>query len=75
MFAKGNDDEKEFHLFKLIEIIDSETVKEHYEFQHPKYLHKGNKTNQYLFFNQSADRMIEVLNFQRVNIYDKSMLN
>ena len=64
-------------MFKLIENVDSHTVKEHYDFIHPKYIskEKGKKTNQMLYFNNSAERMIELLNFNRINVYDKSMTN
>ena len=39
-YVKSHNDEKEFHEFRIIEIIDDKKVKEIYQFIHPKYKEK-----------------------------------
>lgn len=53
----------EYKRFKLIEIIDETTVKEHLSFIHPVY------AAQDLYFNDKFDMMIQKLENVKVRIY------
>lgn len=63
--------EKEFYEFKLIEITSETSIKEHCTFVHPFY--KGQE--QFLYFSDTTDLMIERLANQRVFLYRKTPLN
>ncbi len=64
-FVKRRD--KEYHEFKLIEIVSQDKVREVASFIYPYW--KGQQ--QYLYFNDEGDMMFERLFFERQQIYQK----
>jgi len=66
VFVKSNNNKKEFHQFKMIEITNSNEVKTLYTFIHPKY-----QESQQFYFNKEADLMIEWLSHNRVLLYNQ----
>jgi len=71
-FVSSERDKKEFHGFKIIEIISADEVREAYvkeliSFTHPKY-----NDQQVLLFNKHSDKMLELLSHNRVFLYTKT---
>ena len=58
---------RELREFKLIEIINEEEVKEHFNFIHPLYLNE----NQKIMFDTNTNYMLEKLTYPRVFLYEK----
>ena len=65
-YVKSERDAKQIYKFQLIEILDSETIKQHYVFLHPKYTEQ-----QAIYINNNNDKMIEWLSNDRVTFYDR----
>lgn len=66
-FVNSERDKKEFHEFKIIEIISADEVRELISFTHPKY-----NDQQVLLFNKHSDKMLELLSHNRVFLYTKT---
>lgn len=68
-YIKGPNDEKDFHLFKMIEIRTDSTLNTQYKFVHPRY-----KERQILYFNTHGDMMLEFLSHDRTYLYEKQVI-